>query len=265
MKLQYFPLVVINMLLAAMLGYQATQLFLPPLPFLPSAFPQKQPNFQQLNTDISPLLRRRWFGQLTAPATPVQTAQLPETALNLTLQGTLFSDDPQQAKAIIADTNNKADTYRRGQTFQGVVLQDILPDRVLLQRNGTIEILRLKKETSNLLSTQVSPPVSSPTTNLSSFRREILDKPANLSKVVRIKPAEKNGKLLGYELNAGNDSQLFQQLGLQNGDIAIKINDIPLDVPTQSFNALQQLSTAKNLKLDVLRKGNLQTLSIDLN
>ena len=71
--------------------------------------------------------------------------------------------------------------------------------------------------------------------------------------------------MIGYELNAGSDPQLFQQLGLQNGDIAIKINDIPLDVPTQSFNALQQLSTAKMLKVEVLRKGSPQTISINLN
>lgn len=264
MKLLHFPLFVINILLAAMLGYQVTQLLLPILPALPADFPQQVANFQRVSTDISPLLSRRWFGQFSAAA-PVQTVQLPETALNLTLQGTLFSDDPQQAKAIIADANNKADTYRRGQTFQGVVLQDILQDRVILQRNGIPETLRLKKESSNLLSNTISSPVPPPQTNLNEFRKQILDKPANLSKVVRIKPADKNGKLIGYELNAGNDSQLFQQIGLQNGDIAIKINDIPLDVPTQSFNALQQLSTAKNLKLDILRKGNPQTLSINLN
>lgn len=257
MNLLRFPLLGINLCLAAVLGFEITKLLLPAVPPLISPPSVKIQQNQQVNLDISPLLNRRWFSQTVAP---VQT-QVPETALNLTLQGVLFSDDPQQAKAIIAGLDNKSEMYRLGQTLQGAVLQEIFPDRVIFQRNGNQETLKLKKESSNVVSQTVSQPPSS----LKDYRQQIIDKPANLSKVVKIKPSENNGKLIGYELNAGSDPQLFQQLGLQNGDIAIKINDIPLDVPTQSFNALQQLSTAKMLKVEVLRKGSPQTISINLN
>jgi general secretion pathway protein C len=265
MNLLRFPLFTLNLFLAALLGFFMTRLFLPQLPALPLApTVLKNESNQQVKMDISPLLNRRWFGQLSSA--PIKNLQVPETSLNLTLQGVLHSDDPQQAKVIIVGADKKGETYRRGQTIQGAVLQEIFPDRVILQRNGNQETLKLKKETtSSDISSPVSPAVSQPQTSLKDYRQQIIDKPANLSKVVRIKPSETNGKLVGYELNAGNDPQIFKQLGFQSGDIAIKINDIPLDVPTQSFNALQQLSSAKMLKVDVLRKGVPQTISIDLN
>jgi general secretion pathway protein C len=265
MNLLRFPLFALNVCLAALLGFFITRLFLPQLPILSPAAPIiKNELNQQVKIDVSPLLNRRWFGQLSS--TPIKNVQVPETSLNLTLQGVLYSDDPQQAKAIIVGAEKKGETYRRGQTIQGAVLQEILADRVILQRNGNQETLKLKKETtSSESSSPVSPAVSQPQTSLKDYRQQIIDKPANLSKVVRIKPSETNGKLVGYELNAGNDPQIFQQLGFQSGDIVIKINDIPLDVPTQSFNALQQLSSAKMLKVDILRKGVPQAISIDLN
>jgi general secretion pathway protein C len=265
MNLLRFPLFAINFSLAMLLGFFVTRLFLPQLPTLPTAPPVlKNELNQRVKIDISPLLNRRWFGQL--PSNPIKNVQLPETALNLTLQGILYSDDPQQTKVIIMGAEKKGETYRLGQTIQGAILQEIFTDRVILQRNGNQETLKLKKETtSSESSSQVSPAVSQPQINLKDYRQQLIDKPANLSKVVRIKPSETNGKLAGYELNAGNDPQIFQQLGFQNGDIAIKINDIPLDAPTQSFNALQQLSSAKILKVDILRKGVPQTISINLN
>ena len=265
MNLLRFPLFALNILLAALLGFFMTRLFLPSLPVLaPAPAIIKSQSNQQLKTNISPLLNRRWFGQLSSA--PIKNVQVPETSLNLTLQGVLHSDDPDQAKAIIVSVDKKGETYRRGQTIQGAVLQEIFPDRVILQRNGNQETLKLKKETtSSDISSPVSSTVSQPPINLKDYRQQIIDKPANLSKVVRIKPSETNGKLVGYELNTGNDPQIFKQLGFQSGDIAIKINDIPLDAPTQSFNALQQLSSAKNLKVDILRKGIPQTISIDLN
>jgi general secretion pathway protein C len=260
-----FPLLIFNLCLVALLGYFLTRLFLPQVPTLtiPSLAVKNNQN-QQVTLDISPLLNRRWFHQNSAPPLPAQT-QLPETALKLTLQGVLFSDDPQQAKAIIAGSDNKTEVYRCGQTIQDAVLQDIFIDRVIFERNGNQETLKLKKESSNTVSSQASQPVAQSQISLKDYRQQIIDKPANLNKIVRIKPSENNGKLVGYELNAGSDPQLFQQLGLQNGDIAIKINEIPLDIPSQSFNALQQLSTAKNFKIDLLRKGTPQTVSINLN
>lgn len=257
MGLLRFLLLGVNLGLTAVLGFEITNRWLPTVapPRVPPSVKIQQT--QQVNLDISPLLQRQWFARAVAP---VQT-QVPETALNLTLQGVLCSDNPQHAFAIIAGSDHKSHIYRQGQTVQGAILQKILPDRVILQRHGNYETLKFNKENSPLVSSSVS----SPPPSLKDYRQQLIHKPATLTKLVRIKPVEHNGKLIGYELNAGTDSRLFQQLGLQNGDIAIKVNDVPLDVPAQSFNALQQLSTATVLNIEVLRQGSPRTISINLH
>ena len=81
---------------------------------------------------------------------PVQTnipIEAPETKLQLILRGALSSDDPEHARAIIADPRGKEEQYAIGEELPGnAELSEIHPDRVILKRNGRFETLRLPKD-----------------------------------------------------------------------------------------------------------------------
>ena len=203
---------------------------------------------------------------------PVQTntpVDAPETKLNLILKGALASSDPVNARAIIGDPRGKEEQYAVGEQLPGnAELSEIHPDRVILKRNGRFETLRLprdKKSANTVASRAVSSrPRASPSQRLSSARQQLKRGNANLPNLVRATPKRgKDGKTIGYTLSPGRDPDLFQQVGLQAGDVAIQINSISLDNPTNSARALKSMQSGESVSVTVMRNGQEQVLSLE--
>lgn len=203
---------------------------------------------------------------------PVQTntpVEAPETKLNLILKGALASNDPEHARAIIADPRGKEEQYAVGEQLPGnAELSEIHPDRVILKRNGRFETLRLprdKKSSNTVASRRVSSrPTASPRQRLSSARQQLKQGRTNLPNLVRATPKRgANGKTIGYTLSPGRDRDLFEQVGLQAGDVAIQINDIKLDNPTNSARALKSMQSGDSASVTVMRNGQEEVLSLE--
>jgi general secretion pathway protein C len=208
--------------------------------------------------------------QPVAKPTPVDA---PDTKLNLVLKGALASDDPDHARAIIADPRGKEEQYAVGEKLPGnAELSEIHPDRVILKRNGRFETLRLPRD-KNILNTAASqapamavrtPQSLSKLQQLTAARQKLKAGAANLSNLVRATPKRgEDGKTIGYVLSPGNDPGLFRQVGLQPGDIAIQVNDIKLDNPGNSARALRSIQDGSSVSVTVLRNGQEQVVSLD--
>ena len=203
---------------------------------------------------------------------PVQTntpVEAPETKLNLILRGALASNNPEHARAIIADPRGKEEQYAVGEQLPGnAELSEIHPDRVILKRNGRFETLRLprdKKSSNTVASRRVSSrPTASPRQRLNSARQQLKQGRTNLPNLVRATPKRgANGKTIGYTLSPGRDRDLFEQVGLQAGDVAIQINDIKLDNPTNSARALKSMQSGDSASVTVMRNGQEEVLSLE--
>lgn len=85
---------------------------------------------------------------------------LPQTLLNLTLQGIAYSADPNTpSRAIIATRNAMPQVYQVGQTLAGgAMIKEIRRDLVVLEDNQQLESLKLPvpKLTGNLYTAATS-------------------------------------------------------------------------------------------------------------
>jgi general secretion pathway protein C len=202
------------------------------------------------------------------PVPTTTSLDAPETKLKLILKGALASTDPEHARALIADPRGKEEQYAVGEKLPGnAELSEIHADRVILKRNGRFETLRLpkdKKSSNTVASRSVrARPTASPQRRLNNARQQ-LKKGANLANLVRATPKRgKGGKTIGYILSPGRDPDLFAQVGLQQGDVAIQINDIKLDNPTNSARALKSMQSGDSVSVTVLRAGQEQVVSLD--
>ena len=92
-----------------------------------------------------PLAQFRLFGSAVDPASGAY-ADAPDTALNYTLKGTISNHDQALARAAIADDQQQERVYKVGDEFpNGVRVEAIYPDRVVLNAAGRIEVLRLRQ------------------------------------------------------------------------------------------------------------------------
>jgi general secretion pathway protein C len=209
----------------------------------------------------------------SAPVRSAAPVDAPETKLKLVLRGVFSSDDKDNARAIIADPRGQEEQYAIGDTLPGdAELSEVHAEKVILMRGGRYETLRLPRDDmpANTVFRQPTPPPaarssSSPAERLRTVRENLRERPRDLYNLVRATPKnDAEGNIIGYELGPGRDPELFAQVGLQEGDVAIQINDIKLDNPANSARALKSAQSGETVSVTVLRNGQEEVLSLSV-
>ncbi|MBX2847704.1 MAG: hypothetical protein KTR16_05255 [Acidiferrobacterales bacterium] len=97
------------------------------------------------NYNVNDIVSANLFGD-PSPAPVVQVAPK-KTTLNLTLEGVLWSSDNLIGRAIIMSGKKAAILYSLGEEIQGAgaKVEEIRDNEVILNRNGALESLPLKK------------------------------------------------------------------------------------------------------------------------
>ena len=199
-----------------------------------------------------------------------QQKKTPVTRLNLTLKGVLAAIPMELANAIIAQgKSGKEENFSVGEKIPGgVVLKEIYPDYVVLERNGRDEILKLQKDSGvgNINSSRrfTGSKSTSPANALKRIRSNILKNPTSFGEYALPVVVKKNGRQIGYRLKPQQKGQLLADLGIQADDVIIQINGVKLDKPQNGISALRKLSTATNLDIVVQRNGAKVPLNISL-
>ncbi len=269
---------VINIVLAAVLGYSTVQLLLLlstttlKKNYSQNPFSQvlSQPRLSTSALDISALFEARLFGKSsTQKQIATQSAtEAPKTNLKLKLHGIYYSSNSEASFAMIATAKGKSAAYHVNQSLPGGTLIDqILPKQVILLRNGRYESLRLigyredmadkskDYHAKNMLNNSSSNKNLSPEKLLAHYQHQLQTNPNRLMKLMRISPVKQNGRLLGYRLRQGKEPGLLSRFNLQSGDILTTINGVKLDSPLKGLGVVQQIATANQIDLQVLRNG----------
>jgi len=222
--------------------------------------PSQQP------TDLSKLTDSHLFGEAHAEAAPVvETVDAPETNLSLSLTGILAGGPKGQA--IISANRGQEKTYHVGDSVDnadGATLHSVEADRVLLNRNGKLETLRLPEQLSSAAprtTSPILPPAAAQPAG--SLRQVISENASRLTDVVRLAPHVQEGKVVGFRVNPGRDRATFEALGLQAGDVVTDINGTVLDDPSQGLQVFQSLGETTQANVTVLREGTPQVIVID--
>jgi general secretion pathway protein C len=84
---------------------------------------------------------------------------------------------------------------------------------------------------------------------------EILNRQDALSSCARIVPAFKDGVGYGFKLFCIHPGSIYSQGGLENGDVIERINGLDLTTPDKAFELYQSLRDAKEVYVDLDRKG----------
>jgi general secretion pathway protein C len=227
------------------------------------------------------------FGQAEAVQTvEASPAPLPATPLNLRLVGIFFMErGGDRALALIAESNGPERGYRIGESLPGGArLQRIQRDHVVVFRGGREEILKLPKlgETAPTNAPMAPSDTPEPTVEpavepgaepgaepaasseprvidasavASRLRGEVMTRPRALEDVAFASPYVQNGQFVGFRLRPGRDQQIFQQLGLNGGDVLTEINGSRLNSPAQGLTLLQEVLSADQINVRVLRGG----------
>ncbi|MFV9616020.1 MAG: type II secretion system protein GspC [Gammaproteobacteria bacterium] len=258
----------------AWLLVEATWLFFPQDD--ETTLPVQQQNRSQINkqtqqNNFNKLTTANIFG-VSDKAVPQKQLKVPETKLDLTLKGVLAAKPMSRASAIIAKgKSGKEDIFSVGDKMPGgILIKEIYPEYVVLERNGRLETLKLQRNSGiagfsrSNKSASSSRGASSPAAALKEIRADILKNPTSFGDYALPVVVKEKGRQIGYRLQPQKKGKLLAELGIQSNDVITQINGIRLNKPQNGISALRKLSTAKNLNIVVKRNGAVIPLNISL-
>lgn len=184
------------------------------------------------------------------------------TPLPLNLTGTMPGRNPQEGRALIGVNKNNPQTYQAGALLEnGARIAAIYADHVVLEKNGRSVELYLESSGRHTdakgLQDILTAGGPEATIAVTPALHEVL------TDYIRPSPVFDGELMRGYQVYAGQRSAVFSQLGLQNGDIIISINSVPLNEPQSAIAYLQQIAQGDSATATVERDGELKTLLLN--
>jgi len=249
---------------------------------------------QPVTVLVQDLTRYALFGQFNpTPTTQAPVAvvvEAPKTQLNVKLTGLVSTPGRPEAGSAIIEQRGAEATYAVGDVIEGTraKLHQVLDDRVLLELNGRFETLMLdgveftriaqanaglgqgdNAAAVDLVEEPIvlAEPIASGVINPDALARrdEILAEPMKFFDYVRVSPVQRDGQLVGYRLMPGKDAAIFTQMGLQQNDLAIEINGIPLNDMQQAMRVINDLRDATEATLKIERDGEIRDILFSLS
>lgn len=219
------------------------------------------------SVDVQAIANTHLFGEADAEDVVVVPQEshenLAETRLSLTLKGTIASPAEDSSIAIIADNRNEEKIYVvRDTVAPGATLHAIYADRVVLNRGGTLEVLKLPKEfpaTAAPVRRDASS-VTRASNNPQSLQTVISKNVSKLADVIRPTPYYVAGEMQGFRVYPGRDRRQFAALGLRPGDLVKDIDGAALTNPAQATEIFQGLGDKDQVSVTVERNGQPETL-----
>ena len=202
-------------------------------------------------------------GEPVVQALPESYEGLAETRLSLVLKGTMAATDQKAAIAFIEDNRNEQKIYFIGDTVTaGTTLHAVYADRVVLNRSGTLEVLKLPKDypKTAAVSRRNTASVSRTATNPRSIQNVVSQNATKLADVIRPTPYYVSGQMQGYRVYPGRDRKQFAALGLRPGDLIKDIDGAALTNPQQATEIFQNLGSAEQVSVTVERNGQPEVL-----
>ncbi len=168
------------------------------------------------------------------------------------------------AVAIIADGNSEEKVYTIGDPVtSGANLHAVYADRVVLNENGVLTILKLPKDfpqNSATIARRNSTNLTRATSNTQSIQSVVAQNVSKLADVIRPTPYFVNGQQQGYRVYPGRNRAQFSALGLRPGDLIKDIDGQALTDPSQAMQIFQSLDSADQVSVTVERNGQPQVI-----
>lgn len=225
-------------------------------------------NSQTVSLNIQALQQQNLFGQYQGEKKAIQknNTEAPKTRLKLTLVGIVAASEPKFSSVII-EYERSQDSYFIDSEIPGTdaTVTEIYNDRIIISVNGVQETLvldGLEQDNKRLANVEKAGTRKEPrsskkkkTTELPLDRDELVDNPGKLLDYISISPVREGDVVKGYRVNPGKNPTVFEEAGLQAGDLAVELNGVDLTNTAEAVGLMKEFPTMTEMNLTVDRDG----------
>jgi len=94
--------------------------------------------------------------------------------------------------------------------------------------------------------------------------KQAIDNPDRIMTDARLRPNNVNGRQEGFILSEVKTDGIYSNLGLQNGDVLLRINDYDISNPERALQAFTSLKGMDRVRVDLIRNGNRMTMTYQI-
>ena len=156
------------------------------------------------------------------------------------------------------DPNNQRIYKTNDVIADDIVLEYIEPERVIISRGGITESVTFEKDSvlsKTFTNSLANKDNTTPKINWIDTEIDLV------SDMITFQPYFSDGSIKGYQLYPGDDSSLFNQSGLQPGDVLVAVNGLSVRDPS----VLKELSGISDVRLDLVRDEDDLSITLSLD
>jgi len=220
--------------------------------------------------DYSIILKNNPFGLPSGEIKAITAEPFEGPAiLDLSLKGTV-TGRRELSYAIISEKGGIGEVFKIGDSVFGIGrLKRIERDKVFLDTGGKVievplvDIINIKEiKGGGMAPHQFGRKTGDLTYTLDHQHiQRLLENPEQIMTDTRLLPNVVDGKQQGFVLREVKAGGIFQSLGLQNGDVLLRVNEYNISHPEAALQALTALKGMDRIEADIIRRGTKMTLT----
>ncbi|MDQ7000503.1 MAG: type II secretion system protein N [Mariprofundus sp.] len=228
--------------------------------------------------DITGLLTVPLFGKIQQIQSPKPVPKKPKpvvvSRLNIKLLGTIVAGENSAAIVAVAKRREQQVFFIGDRIQPGVILKEVEAEAIVVERSGKLERISLEQG-AKLTSTpvpgavfaaspgQASGQLTSVKLNRGRLQQQLQNFPVLMTQAKAARHFV-NGKPKGFSITQIAPGSLYQQAGLQNGDIILSVNGKEITGAQQAMNMYQTLKNAAAIDLELIRAGQVRQIHYDI-
>lgn len=221
--------------------------------------------------DYAQIFKNNPFGFNAGELKPlINTGSSEKQITDLRLIGTVVGNEKLSYAIFL--TNKGQEIYKVNQTIPEYgKVHKVMFDKVLIKQEEKIlevqfEDLKVKEVSKNPAKPdQFAQRIGKGTYIVDQERlRQAIDNPDKIMTDARLIPNNVNGIQQGFILREVKPDGIYQSLGLQNGDILLRINDYDISNPERALQAFTSLKGMDRVQVDLIRNGNRMTMTYQI-
>jgi general secretion pathway protein C len=227
--------------------------------------------------EYAPLMKNNHFG-ISGGEIKLLTSSSPANAqpVNLILIGTV-AGPKVLSYAVFKDAAGIQEVFRVGENIYGIGrLYSVKNDRALIRQGGKITEIPIE---DIVKVREVKAPAPATGASSSSFAQRIgkgsyivdqarlqqmIANPGQMMTDARLRPNTADGKQEGFVLSEVKPNGIYQSLGLQDGDVLLRINEYDISNPERALQAFTALKGLDRVQIDLIRSGSRMTMTYQI-
>lgn len=227
-------------------------------------------------TDYSQILKNNPFGFPAGDLKPLSvSAGQGSRKTDIVLIGTV-AGPKELSYAIFRDVTGSQEVFKVGEQVFGLgALSSVRMDRVIIRNAGGSTELLLE----DVKVKEVHKQASAGTLPSATFAQRIgkgayvvdqgrlqqaIANPSQMMTDARLKPNAVNGREEGFVLSEVKPGGIYQSLGLQDGDVLLRINEYDISNPERALQAFTALKGLDRVQVDLIRQGTKMTMTYQI-